>query len=391
MIPLYDLPQPDDKALERSEALTTCIREAIENAQGSISFAQFMEMALYHPLFGYYNAESFTIGPQGDFITAPEISPLFAQCFATQCVQIFESLSASVVMELGAGTGKFAHDFLCELERKRFWPEQYYIYEISPGLRRQQQSFLKSACPQFFSKIKWLTKLPDRFKGIIVANEVLDALPVHRFRIHETKMDALNVTWEKNKFVCCSQKPDDVLTEQIIYLKKNYRLPANYQSEINLSLASFIQMIAESLAEGVILFSDYGDGQKDYYHPHRHMGTLKSFYKHLQMEDPLLLPGLQDITADVDFSAVIQAADTYGCQLAGYTTQAAFLTGCGLLKYAKEASEGTAGLEDVKLQQAIKLLTLPTEMGQRIKVMGLSKNFDVPLLGFNLESRIKDL
>lgn len=392
MTTLYDLPIPENAALARSEALSEHIRQALAKQGGKLSFAAFMELALYYPKLGYYNAKTFNLGKQGDFTTAPEISPLFAKCFAPSLSLIFEQLGSSNILEIGAGTGRFANDLLLALNHLGYLPAHYYIYEISAELRKKQQAYLQSTCPAWFSRIHWLSHLPERFKGVVIANEVLDALPVHCFRCEEEGVKERFVIWENEQFawhVANSTTPG--LTEEAQKIRECYALPAGYQSEINLSLPPFIHSLANTLAEGVILLADYGYGREEYYRPERSQGSLTCFYQHRRHDNPLILVGLQDITAHVDFTRVIESAAESGCSLLGYTSQAAFLLACGILDIAQEEEQTLSPGSEFELHQAIKQLTLPTEMGERIKIMALGKNCDLSLPGFGLQDRTRDL
>lgn len=390
MVTHYDLPEPGNESIKRSDALSEIIRGEIMPT-GYISFARFMELALYHPTLGYYNSPQFSIGKQGDFTTAPEISPLFAECFAQQTAQIFEHLPHKNVLELGAGTGRLAHDLLLQLDRLGMLPEHYYIYEISPKLQEKQQQFLRKNCA-FFSRIQWIQTLPENFMGVIIANEVLDALPVHCFHIEKNEVKERCVSWENNQFHWISTDPTSkFFLEKVENIRDLYQLPDGYESEINLNLFAFIPSIVNCLKQGVVLFADYGYGQREYYRHERKRGTLSCFYQHRTHDNPLILPGLQDITAHVDFTSVIEIAAENGCILAGYTTQAAFLFGSELVNIAKEKELSLSPAEEVNFHHAIKLLTLPTEMGERIKIMGLAKNLELTLMGFGLEDRSRDL
>lgn len=373
------------------------LQEMINYTQkGCITFANFMELALYHPQYGYYNTPQFSIGRSGAFMTAPEISPLFAQCFAKQCLQLFPSLGATSILELGAGSGRFAFDILTELDKANALPSQYYIYDVSIGLRKKQQNFLRDACPQFMSRIIWLDQLPDKFQGIIIANEVLDALPVNCFRMDNDGIKEKCVTIDnKNRNFCWKMidADDDELINHVTRFSHLYELPASYESEINLRLEDFMQTLAETLDEGAILIADYGYGQREYYHPERIKGSIASIYQGQRIEDPLRYPGQQDISAHVDFTRVAEYAFDKGFAIYGFTTQAAFLLGCGLLDLAKEKASNLSPHETFNMQQAMKYLTLPTEMGERIKIMVLFKNISVdkPLIGFHLKDNRREL
>lgn len=388
---LHGFPPPSPEALQRSKALALQIRQEIDK-YGLISFSTFMEMALYHPRLGYYNALSFSIGKKGDFITAPEISPLFAQCFAEQCKEIFEYLGKGDILELGAGTGLFAADILLSLQQKNALPNHYYIYEISPVLRQKQQDWINSTYPAISQYITWLDALPTNLTGIIIANEVLDALPVHCFQFEHLQVKERCVIWKNHQFDWQLHPPTiPLLTEKVLEINETYPLSSPYISEINMGLPHFMHAIANVLTRGVILLADYGYGQGEYYQPKRHQGSLAGFYQHKKYTNPLIYPGLLDMTAHVNFTAVIENAAAAHCQLAGYTTQAAFLLSCGLLKIAAEIENTLSPVDEFTLHQAIKVLTLPTEMGECIKIMALSKHMDLPLLGFQSQDRRRDL
>jgi SAM-dependent MidA family methyltransferase len=392
MTTIYDLPEANNQALARSKALTRCIQQEIDKHQGSISFATFMELALYHPTLGYYNAETFTLGKHGDFTTAPEISSLFTKCFARQITQIRPQISIYQILELGAGTGRFAKDLLDELNKQNCLPTHYFIYEISPVLRQQQQAFFQTHSPAYFKLITWLDQLPTEFTGIMIANEVLDAIPTHCFYLSPHAVQERCIEWKNNAFNWIMSTPTStLLNEQACVLRDSYALQSGYSSEINLNMQNYVQQLAQILSQGIILFADYGYGQREYYHPERKQGTLTCFYKHRHHDNPLLLPGLQDITTHVDFTRVIEIAAEAGCTLAGYTSQSAFLLACGLLDFAAEEEKNANETVLLELHQAIKLLTLPTEMGERIKFMALSKYLDIPLLGFQFQDRRRDL
>ncbi|MBX3708261.1 MAG: SAM-dependent methyltransferase [Gammaproteobacteria bacterium] len=392
MTSIYDLPQPGSHQLQRSKALSTLIRQEIEEQGQPISFATFMERALYHPEFGYYNADTFDLGKNGDFTTAPEISSLFAQCLGKQLQQISHKIGTTNILELGAGTGKLAYDLLSALDKNACLPDHYYIYEISLGLRKKQQAFLQAKCPNYFPRIHWLDTLPRHFVGTIIANEVLDALPITCFRIENDDIKERCISWEKKGFAWQVTTPaNKLLIKNVSKLCELYSLLPGYESEINLSQQTFIQSVSTSLAQGVLLLIDYGYGQREYYHPERSHGTLSCFYQHTRHHDPLILPGLQDITAHIDFTHLVETAMDYGFSLTGYTSQAAFLLACGLMDLAAEQEKNLSPTDAFHLHHAVKLLTMPTEMGERIKVMALSKNIELSLLGFELYDRRRDL
>lgn len=367
--------------LIRSAALSAILHQTILAQDGKISFETFMNAALYHSTLGYYTSPDFRIGASGDFTTAAELTPLYAQCVANACLPVLAAHPA--VLELGAGSGQFAFDFLSALEQKACLPDHYFILEISPSLRAQQRALLAP----FSTRVVWLDTLPDTFSGVIIANEVLDALPVQCFEIQQHQVMERCVTWNGTAFTWVLQPATPALHAVITPLA----LADGYQSEYRPALTPFITALANSLAQGLILFADYGYGRSLYYHPRRLTGTLTCFYQHQKHHEPLTRPGLQDITAHVDFTHVIEVAHEAGCDLAGYTTQAGFLLAAGLTE-AVVTTEATCNeAEKFKLHQAVKTLTLPTEMGEVIKFMGLSKGIAYTLPGTDLADRRREL
>jgi SAM-dependent MidA family methyltransferase len=371
-----------------SEQLIQLIKHEILTGKKYISFAQFMQLALYAPGLGYYSAGAHKLGKQGDFITSPEISPLFAQCLATQCQQILHAMGGGDILELGAGTGKLAKELLLTLEKSNTLPNRYLILEVSADLRERQQTLLKNECPHLFSRIHWLDTL-EEISGIIIANEVLDALPVNCFQIENNKIVERSVAWQDNQFIWELTEPSTTLSNAVELIQTECDLPNHYQSEINLLLPAWLTSIENTLKQGVLLFFDYGYGCREYYHPDRSQGTLMCYYQHQKQTDPFAFIGLQDITAHVNFTQVVETAMTAGLRLGGYTTQAAFLFACGLLELADNPS--LSAIDQALQNRAIKTLTLPSEMGEAIKVMGLLKNMDLSLTGFSLHDRRRDL
>lgn len=380
------LPVPPEAALAHSQALTDAIRAEIEAGGGHISFKRFMELALYAPGLGYYSAGSEKIGAAGDFVTAPEISPLFSRCLARQCEQVFRRLGRGIILEPGAGTGSMAADMLLELEQREALPEAYWILEPSAELRRRQEQTLDARIPRLMNRIKWLESLPARsFDGIILANEVLDAFPFDHIRIESGEVHELHVAWKDGYFAWCSLPADQALRDYAGTILDIGNLPDGYTTEVNRSVQPFIASLAEVLDRGLILLVDYGYPRAEYYHPQRIDGTMLCHYRHRVHADPFVYVGLQDITASVDFTTVAEAAAAAGLTVAGFTTQAHFLLGCGL----DEMREGEGGDQKALLEYArqVKLLTLPAEMGERFKAMALCRGFDEPLAGFRLNDQ----
>ncbi len=381
---LNTLPTPDPAAAAHSARLLDYLRAEIANAGGAISFARFMDLALYAPGLGYYRAGARKFGPGGDFVTAPELSPLFSRCLARQCREILQALGGGEILELGAGSGVMAADLLLELRALDALPERYAILELSGELRERQRQMLTERAPDLLERVAWLEKLPEPgFRGLVLGNEVLDALPVECFRITAHGPRRLMVTWTATGLAWAEGEEDAAVTATVarIEAKLGWRLPEGYTSEYVPHLEDWLRAIAEPLAVGALLFVDYGYSRRAYYHPERIAGTLRCHYRHRVHADPLILPGLQDITASVDFTAVADAADATGLEIGGYASQNYFLFGCGLMELLAEvdAADTVRYLEQVR---QVKLLTLPGEMGDRFQAIALTRNLNIPLHGF---------
>jgi SAM-dependent MidA family methyltransferase len=383
---LKTLPHPDPAAVAHSARLLDHIRAEIVAAGGALSFARFMDLALYAPGLGYYCAGTRKFGSGGDFITAPELSPLFSRCLAHQCQEVLNALGSGTILELGAGTGIMAADLLQELRALNVLPEQYAILELSGELRERQRQTLVEHIPDLVERVVWLEALPEPgFRGVVLGNEVLDALPVERFRITAQGPRRLVVIWTATGLACIEGEDDSSVTAAVARIEAEIggRLPEGYTSEYVPQLAEWLAAIAEPLAAGALLFIDYGYPRREYYHPERVAGTLLCHYRHRAHDDPLMLPGLQDITASVDFTAVADAALVAGLQVAGYVTQNYFLFGCGLMELL-DAPTPPLGAHYLEQARQVKLLTLPGEMGDRFQAIALTRNLEMPLRGFAL-------
>ncbi|MEN9450220.1 MAG: hypothetical protein RJA83_834 [Pseudomonadota bacterium] len=383
-IPL-GLPIPTTPLQAQSEQLCQLIREEIRHqASASISFARFMQLALYESELGYYTAALDKFGKAGDFTTAPEISPLFARCIGRQCQQVFACLGQSDILEIGAGTGQLAIDLLLFLEKEQRLPRTYKIFEISPTLRQRQQQRLKQCIPHLFPLIEWLEDWPAMpIKGVILANEVVDALPVHQFFWTKESIQEVRVGVEKDRFKHHLSPIDSLLISQLSLLQETYFPEAkDYQSEVSRGLTDWVSKLSQALEQGLVLIIDYGFPAQEYYHPDRTNGTLLCYYQHRAHADPLSLVGLQDITASVDFSCLAQAALQAGLKVSGYTSQAAFLLNNDLLPLIEKCYDEITSMD---VNRQVHLLTSPSEMGELIKVMGLTRNCEFfPLNGFKL-------
>ena len=397
------LPEPSPDALSHSEKLVSVIRDEIQNSETqSISFRRYMEMALYQPGLGYYVAGTHKIGAQGDFTTAPEISSLFSQCIANQCAQILQKvapsglgLSKGYLLEFGAGSGRMAADILLELEQQNQLPERYYILDLSPDLIERQRNTLTQITPHLLHIVEWLESIPKNFKGVVLCNEVLDAMPVDVFTQHDNEIYEHHVIWQDEKLVEQLIPANSNLKKQVQDLNLTTEKP--YTSEINPNINAWLKSLSESIDKGVILLIDYGYSRDEYYLPERNKGTLICHYQHLVNDAPLFYTGLQDITANVDFTSVAEGADMNGLSVSGFTSQVHFLANTGLENYFMQAldkKEGKSEEYQYQLAQQVRTLSLPSEMGERFKCIALSKDLEDDLvdglLGFkNYDQRFR--
>lgn len=351
---------------------------------GAIPFSEFMRLALYTPELGYYCRAQMPIGKEGDFVTAPEISPLFGRCLARQIQEIWKELNQRDILEFGAGLGTLACEILLYLEAQNALPEHYFILELSASLKEAQRLQLLQRCPHLFSKVVWLTELPHSFTGVMIANEVLDAMPVEILRLYNHSYEQAFVTYTSPHFHWHYQQTNDPLLQEKAHRIAETLVPevlnGGYLTEVNPYIQPWIHSVAASLQAGVIVIIDYGFLAPQYYHPDRKEGTLMCHYQHQAHGNPLIHVGEQDITAHVDFSAVIDAATAAGLKTVGYTPQAHFLLSLGLLDFASVQHNV---VEQYELAQQIKILTLPSEMGELFKVLALAKNYEAPLRGFS--------
>jgi SAM-dependent MidA family methyltransferase len=375
------LPEPDEDERQHSERLVALIRSEIETGGGSIPFSRFMDLALYAPGLGYYSAGTRKFGAGGDFVTAPELGALFAQCIARQCAQLRNG-NAGDVLEFGPGTGALAVELLKELEQLDALPRRYVLLETSADLRARQQERLQQAVPRLMDRVDWLDQLPQRFNGTVIANEVLDAMPVELFRTSASDVLQRGVSWSDGALAWNDVPAPNELAQRVAALQ----LAPNYVSEINFTAEAWIATLAAALETGALILIDYGFPQHEYYHAQRSGGTLMCHYRHRAHDNPLVRVGLQDITAHVNFTAMAQAAVDAGLDVLGYTSQAAFLLGCGLDELLSRSDPEDARAH-LTLTTEAKKLTLPSEMGELFKVMALGRGVDTPLRGFALDDR----
>ncbi|MBB5208892.1 class I SAM-dependent methyltransferase [Chiayiivirga flava] len=391
-----DLPPPDTDALAHSARLRAAIAADIAANGGSIPFSRFMELALYAPGLGYYSAGSHKFGAGGDFVTAPELGPLFAQCVAEAVAPVLRQIDGGGFFELGGGSGAFAADVLWQLAERGALPVRYGILEPSADLRERQQALLRERLPiRLFERIDWLDGPPERaWSGVLFANEVLDALPTPRFARRDGEIWEEHVVVDAGGALVRVDRPADALLRAAVRHVEEYLgapLPEGYRSELLPQLPYWIQAVGGLMRQGAMLFVDYGYARREYYDSARTDGTLRAFYRQRMHADPLLHPGLQDITASVDFTALAEAGTNAGFDMAGYCSQASFLLGNGLMQRF-EALHEQAPDEAVRyaLAQQVKRLTLPGEMGERFQAMGFVRDvqFGHAFLGGDMSWRL---
>ena len=430
---LSHLPAPSLAAQALSDQLAALIAQEIKTAGGWISFARYMELALYAPGLGYYSAGSRKLGEGGDFVTAPEMSPLFARCIARQLAQLHGD-GLRTVLEIGAGSGALAAELLLEMEARGCLPDGYLILELSADLRERQRETLAQRVPALLHLVQWLSVLPSAFEGVILANELLDATPAHRVRSSASGIEEIGVAFANDLpspsiptheppgsggdmtlpspsgtrehlkrsrrageseargpkagrnphppavHIPVTESPRVALGE-LLAAATRLDLPTGYETEINLTARALVTSLARLLTRGVMLFIDYGFPAREFYHPQRSSGTLMCHYRHHAHDDPFAFVGLQDITTHVDFSAAAVAAHDGGAHLLGYATQAQFLINCGITELLSAIPAGNTRAYAPLAAQAQKLLS-PAEMGELFKVIALGKYVDAPLLGF---------
>lgn len=381
------LPEPSAPALEHSHAVRQAIVAEIADSGGWMPFARYMELALYAPGLGYYSAGLDKFGAGGDFVTAPEISALFGQAVARQAAQVLRETGGDV-LEIGAGSGKLALDLVLELERAEQLPARYCILELSADLRQRQQARIEQAAPHLLERFTWLDALPEKFTGFIVGNEVLDAMPVHLVLWRDGEVFERGVSL-LDEHLHWSDRPlgeGELLRQARALPPMGFSAGADYLAEINLAAQGFMRSLGNMLEHGLVLMLDYGFGASEYYHPQRSQGTLMCHYRHHAHADPFHLPGLQDITAHVDFSAMARAGGEAGMDLLGYANQANFVINCGLIDLLARVSPENPAAYLPLVNQAQKLMS-PAEMGELFKAIALGKCLTPPLVGFTRGNR----
>ncbi|MGZ5097467.1 MAG: class I SAM-dependent methyltransferase [Usitatibacter sp.] len=373
------LPPPAPEAAAHSQQLAEHIAATIADEGDWIPFSRYMDLALYAPGLGYYTAGSRKFGSEGDFVTAPEISPMFAKCLAMQACQVLEKAGGDI-LELGPGSGLLAADLYGELKAQGKAPARYRLLEVSPDLRERQRALIAERFPQELDRFEWIDRLPEKIRGLVIANEVLDVVPFALVYRKGGELFERGVGLTEAGFAWDDVAlPDGELRRRALAV-----LPPgdyDYLTEIGLAAEALVRTLSHSLEAGAALFIDYGFAEREFYHPQRSMGTLRCHYRHRFHGDPFFMPGLQDITAHVDFTAMARAAEQGGSEVEGYTTQAYFLISCDLAVLVS-AGDPTVTLSRLKATSSVLRLISPSEMGELFKVLGITKGLDAPLLGF---------
>jgi SAM-dependent MidA family methyltransferase len=387
------LPPPSPDALAHSDRLAATLRREIGAAGGWISFARFMELALYAPGLGYYAAGAQKFGATGDFVTAPELTDLFGRALAVQVAEILAQ-SKPRVIEAGAGSGRLAADLLLALETLDCLPERYDILDLSPDLIARQRATLTALAPHLADRVRWIDTLPERFSGVLIGNEVLDAMPAHLVRWSDDDAAASErgvAIDDAGRFAWAERPLPPELAGAAAQARAFCELSADaandgrgnytgdYLSELHPANRAWVGEWAARLDTGALILIDYGFPRSEYYHPQRASGTLMCHYRHHAHGDPFYLPGLQDITVHVDFTTVAEAAFERGLSVLGYTAQSHLLLNCGILDLAQQERDPHRRIRDAS---ALNQLLSPAEMGELFKVIAVGRGIREPLVGF---------
>ncbi len=382
------LPEPSSEEIERVKTVTKVLRRRIAASGGAIPFSEFMRIVLYEPGLGYYVGGRKHLGWKGDFVTAPELTHFFGLTVASQVVDLLRRSDSEEVLEAGAGSGALAAQILTEMERLDAKPRRYRILEVSPDLRDRQYRTLAHTVPHLLDRVTWLHDFPaGPWSGVVLANELLDSLPVHRVRVTEKGVAELYVATDGEGFHWQEGPLSDPRIEE--QLGNRPALPVGMETEVGLEASAWVAQASEHLQRGGVLLIDYGYPAAELYSPERYRGTLMAHYRHRAHEDPLCLPGVQDLTAHVDFSAIAEVGRSSGLEIGGFVPQAQFLINLGLTHRVEEvlAHEGAEETERLQMATALKQLTLPGSMGERFKALLLVRGAEGPFLGFRQGDR----
>ncbi|KAA2283996.1 class I SAM-dependent methyltransferase [Arenimonas fontis] len=377
------LPTPGPEAQAHSDRLLALIRDQIAAAGGAIPFSRYMELALYAPGLGYYSAGARKFGAEGDFVTSPELGPSFARCVADCARQVLHQLGGQGdFLEIGGGSGAFAEAALLRLHAQEALPGRYLILEPSADLRERQRQRLQAGLPEAArARVQWLDgPLEQPWQGFLFANEVIDALPTPRFAVRGGEVFEEHVALDREGALIRVDQPADALLHAAVrHVERDLGapLPDGYRSELLPQLPYWIQAVGGLLRDGAMVFVDYGYPRAEYYLPERSDGTLVCHHRHRAHGDPFHLPGLTDITAFVDFTALAEAGVGAGFDLAGYCAQSSFLINCGLAECLAEIEAIADPVERHRRHNEVKRLMLPGEMGERFQAMGFQRGVDI--------------
>lgn len=352
---------------------------------GPMPFSEYMQRSLYEPELGYYVNGFSKLGQHGDFTTAPEISEHFAVCIANQCLQVFESIGVASILEFGGGSGRLATDLLQSLAEKNCLPQSYLILEVSSELQQQQRQSIENELPsEISSKVIWLDSLPERFVGVVVANEVLDAFAVERFKIINGQSERTMVGVSDDGFYLYTE-PNDLVAREVAAIEKDLevKFAENYESEYCPLMAPWWQSLADCMQSGAVIICDYGADRRQYYSAGKPTGTLRCFYRHTLHDDPFARAGVQDITADVDFTSVTIAATDAGMELQGYSPLTEFMLSLGVLDHHTRKLKSLSQHDQLAATSQLKKVIMSQEMGDRFMVIGFSKGIELSLRGFS--------
>jgi len=382
---VIDLPEPDADARAHSTRVADAIRAAIAGVGGCVPFARYMDLALYAPGLGYYASGAKKLGAAGDFVTAPEMTPLFATALATQVAAILAESERREIVELGGGSGQLAADLLKALAARDALPSRYAMLEVSPDLAERQRATLARDAAAHLDRVVWIEALPGAIDGVLIANEVLDAVPAHLIARRNGKYVERGVTWDDaRRSFGWTERPADARLAALAAAR--FPQGGDYLSEINSAAEALVEDVGRRLVAGAALFIDYGFPAAEYYHPQRSEGTLMCHYRHRAHDDPFVWPGLTDITAHVDFTAMAEAGERAALHVAGFAAQAPFLLGCGILE-ALAATGEPESLAYIRAVASVQKLLAPSEMGELIKVLALAKSEAIAWPGFALADR----
>jgi SAM-dependent MidA family methyltransferase len=383
------LPELSPEEHAQAVRMLSHIKHIIEREGGWISFADYMSAVLYAPGLGYYAAGAHKLGAGGDFVTAPELTPLFGQALAAQLAETLARGERGEVIELGPGSGRLCADLLAALASHGALPARYWLLEVSPDLRERQRAHLNAAVPEHLPRVGWIDVLPERWSGVVLANEVLDAMPVHLIAKRGNAWLERGVGVDATGTLAFSDRP---LASPLLRKRASARFPSadDYVSELNPSAEALVSSLAQRCERGLMLLIDYGFPAAEYYHSQRDRGTLMTHYRHRALADPFFRPGLADLTAHVDFTAMAHAGVAAGMAVSGFTSQAQFLINCGILDGLASQGDPQSSAY-LRAASAVQKLTSPAEMGELVKALAFTRGVGGGLIGFRDGDRVHRL